>query len=210
MRLLLEAGANKDAKDNYGNTPLFVAAMNGHEAVVRLLLEAGADKEAKSKGGFFNNGKTALDLAREKGHTSIVAVLGGSAADKEAAEKVAAEKVAWMAGSELYSAARDGKTEEVRRLLAKKAPLEWNHVRHRPYRKSTTRRPAHAGALCGKRRCGEGLRGGAARARGRLLVTGHLQPDGPVARPVEVDEHHALPLPEDDAAAAHRDALGAA
>ena len=53
-----------------------------------------------------------------------------------------------MSGKELYIAARDGKTEEVRRLLAKKAPLEWKGVRHRPYRKSTTRRPAHALSLC--------------------------------------------------------------
>ena len=68
-------------------------------------------------------------------------------------------------GEELYNAAEAGKTEKVRRLLAKKAPLEYSHVRHRPYRKSTTRRPAHAGALCGKRRCGEGLRGGGARTR---------------------------------------------
>ena len=124
----------------YGDTPLRIAAMSGHDAVVRLLLEAGADKEAKA-----NDGKTALDKAREKGHTSIVALLGGSAADKEAAEKVAAER----AGYELYNAAEAGKTEDVRRLLAKKAPLEYKRgVRHRPYRKSTTHRPAHALSLC--------------------------------------------------------------
>ena len=70
-----------------------------------------------------------------------------------------------MSGSELFYAARDGKTEEVRRLLAQKAPLEYKNVRHRPYRKSTTHRPAHALSLCGKRRRGEGLRGGGARAR---------------------------------------------
>ena len=69
-------------------------------------------------------------------------------------------------GEELYYAAFSGNTEDVRRLLAQKAPLEYkdgHHVRHRPYRKSTTHRPAHAGALCGKRRRGEGLRGGAGR-----------------------------------------------
>ena len=45
-----------------------------------------------------------------------------------------------------YKLARAGKTKEVRRLLAQKAPLEYK-VRHRPYRKSTTRRPAHALSL---------------------------------------------------------------
>ena len=72
----------------------------------------------------------------------------------------------WDPAFELYIAARDGQTEDVRRLLAQKAPIEWNHVRHRPYRKSTTHHPAHALSLsCGKRRCGEGLRGGGARTR---------------------------------------------
>ena len=40
-----------------------------------------------------------------------------------------------MSGSELFYAARDGKTEEVRRLLAQKAPLEWKTVRHHPPQK---------------------------------------------------------------------------
>ena len=51
-----------------------------------------------------------------------------------------------MSGMELYNAARDGKTEDVRRLLAQKAPLEWKAVRHRPPQR-TTRRPAHALSL---------------------------------------------------------------
>ena len=51
VRLLLEAGAAKEAKDKYGNTPLIWAAENGREAIVPLLLEAGADKEAKDKDG---------------------------------------------------------------------------------------------------------------------------------------------------------------
>ena len=35
-------------------------------------------------------------------------------------------------GEKLYWAARDGKTEDVRRLLAEKAPLEYKDVRHHP------------------------------------------------------------------------------
>ena len=80
-------------------------------------------------------------------------------------DSVEAWEVAWEVARKLYDASRGGNTEDVRRLLAQKAPLEYGKVRHRPYRKSTTRRPAHAGALCGKRRRGEGLRGGGARAR---------------------------------------------
>ena len=48
VRLLLEAGADKEAKDDDGLTPLGWAAWIGHEAVVRLLLERGADTEAKN------------------------------------------------------------------------------------------------------------------------------------------------------------------
>ena len=60
-----------------------------------------------------------------------------------------------MSGEKLFDAARDGKTEEVRRLLAEKAPLEWkNPVRHHPLQR-TTRRPAHALSVCGKRRRAE-------------------------------------------------------
>ena len=44
VRLLLDAGADKDLADNYGVTPLIIAAAVGHDAVVRTLLNAGADK----------------------------------------------------------------------------------------------------------------------------------------------------------------------
>ena len=46
VRLLLEAGADKDAADTDGDTALHIAAKEGHLEVVRLLLEAGADKDA--------------------------------------------------------------------------------------------------------------------------------------------------------------------
>ena len=37
-----EDNVDTDSKDSYGWTPLFWAARNGHEAVVRLLVEKGA------------------------------------------------------------------------------------------------------------------------------------------------------------------------
>ena len=45
LHLLLEAGANKDAVNNFGLTPLCTAAANQRMDVACLLLEAGADKE---------------------------------------------------------------------------------------------------------------------------------------------------------------------
>ena len=60
MRLLLEHGANVEAKGEYGNTPLILAACHGHKAVVRLLLEHGANCDATNREGY-----TAYDCAKK-------------------------------------------------------------------------------------------------------------------------------------------------
>lgn len=71
MRLLLNRGANVDAKDNdSGRTPLSYAAANGREAVVRLLLDRGADIEAKA-----NSGRTPLSYATKNRHEAVVKLL---------------------------------------------------------------------------------------------------------------------------------------
>ena len=49
-------------------------------------------------------------------------------------------------GHKLYDAAADGKTEDVRRLLAEKVPIEYKNVRHCPPRKAILSR-AHTRAL---------------------------------------------------------------
>ena len=51
MKLLLEQGAEVDAKDSSGWTPLSWAAEKGREAVVKLLLEQGAEADAKDTYG---------------------------------------------------------------------------------------------------------------------------------------------------------------
>ena len=70
MRLLLEAGAEKEAKSNAGFTPLSAAAYHGHDAVVRLLLEAGADKEATDEWG-----QTPIIWAYRFGREAVVQLL---------------------------------------------------------------------------------------------------------------------------------------
>ena len=81
VRLLLEAGADKDAANTDGSTALFFAAQNGHLEVVRLLLEAGADKDAADTDGW-----TALHIAAQEGHLEVVRLLLEAGIDTDAAE----------------------------------------------------------------------------------------------------------------------------
>ena len=55
---LLDSGADIDASDDWGLTPLISASLNGHVEVVQALLDKGADVHAKDK-----SGSTALILA---------------------------------------------------------------------------------------------------------------------------------------------------
>jgi uncharacterized protein len=70
IRLLIIAGANVNATQSGGYTPLHQAAANGNASVVALLLESGADKAARC-----DQGKTPADYARERGHTAVAAAL---------------------------------------------------------------------------------------------------------------------------------------
>ena len=80
VRLLLEAGANKDAANRFGDTALMIAIKNGSRKVVQLLTDAGADKDA-AKG----LGAAALMIAAESGHLEVVRLLLEAGADKDAA-----------------------------------------------------------------------------------------------------------------------------
>ena len=67
---LISHGADVNARDKLGQTPLMDASYCGHAKVVEALLDAGADKELKA-----NSGRTALDLARYNNKGDVVAVL---------------------------------------------------------------------------------------------------------------------------------------
>ena len=105
VRLLLDAGADKEVMSTVGCTPLFVAAGNGHDAVVRMLLDAGADKDRRGA-----NGTTPLFVAAEKGHEVSVRMLIKAGADKERAQNEGC--------TPLCVAAESGHDRVVRALLA--------------------------------------------------------------------------------------------
>ncbi len=59
--VLLNLGADHDARDDYGNIPLHLAV--AHPAVVKQLINAGADPGARNQ-----QGKTAAALAKQHGY----------------------------------------------------------------------------------------------------------------------------------------------
>ena len=69
-RLLLDKGAQLEAKDGNGGTPLHWAARQGHIEIVRLLCDRGADVEACS-----NDGRRPLHTAAMNGRISVVKAL---------------------------------------------------------------------------------------------------------------------------------------
>jgi ankyrin repeat protein len=83
VRTLLDAGAQVNARDVRGMTPLMTAIASDHAdpSIVRMLLDHGADPALKS-----NARETALDWARKFGFGPILAMLGDSNKNKAAAE----------------------------------------------------------------------------------------------------------------------------
>lgn len=70
VRVLLEHGADVNARQEGGWTALHAAAQNGDSEMARLLIAAGADVAARA-----NNQQNAMDLAMTKGHQSMVELL---------------------------------------------------------------------------------------------------------------------------------------
>jgi ankyrin repeat protein len=63
VKILLEKGADVNEKDEYGDTPLMIAACNLDTKTVKLLLENGADVNSQDK-----YGDTALSIIIKKSY----------------------------------------------------------------------------------------------------------------------------------------------
>ena len=69
-QILIKAGANVNAKDNYNTTPLHLAVVKGYPGLAIALIEAGADVNAKDNSGF-----TPLYLAFSKDFKPMINIL---------------------------------------------------------------------------------------------------------------------------------------
>ena len=74
---LIEAGADLNAQNGDGNTPLIRAACEGRTEVASVLIKVGADLDIQN-----NDGYSALILAQRRGHIEIVEMLLDAGADR--------------------------------------------------------------------------------------------------------------------------------
>ncbi|OLP91569.1 putative phospholipid-transporting ATPase IA [Symbiodinium microadriaticum] len=83
VRVLLDAGADKNVTNNDGNTALIVASLAGHAGAVKVLLQVGVDVDLAD-----NDGTTALMAASAApgGHDAVVRLLLDAGADKDVAD----------------------------------------------------------------------------------------------------------------------------
>ncbi|XP_036118049.1 ankyrin repeat and SOCS box protein 3 isoform X2 [Molossus molossus] len=76
IKLLLKRGANKECQDDFGITPLFVAAQYGKLESLSILISSGANVNCQAL-----DKATPLFIAAQEGHTECVELLLSSGAD---------------------------------------------------------------------------------------------------------------------------------
>ncbi len=64
--ILIENGAQVNVQSQNGFTPLYMAAQENHDGVVRLLLSSGANQSLATEDGF-----TPLAVALQQGHDKV-------------------------------------------------------------------------------------------------------------------------------------------
>jgi truncated hemoglobin YjbI/ankyrin repeat protein len=115
VELLLYLGADSNARDEWGHTPLYFVGNASHgaqgAAVVRVLAQSGADVNAQEK----LKHCTALHMAARRGNVLVAEALLDCGADREARDK--------LGDTPLHRAVKCGKTEMVAFLLERGADV---------------------------------------------------------------------------------------
>lgn len=117
VRRLLAAGADMEARDDIGRTPLILAAWLGDAVTAKALVGAGADVNAKDE-----HGRTPLILAAWSGSAEIANLLVGAGADLNARTH--------DGRTALVEAAEHGEAEVANLLVAAGADLNAQEKRH--------------------------------------------------------------------------------
>ena len=112
VELLLSAGADRNAANKNGATPIFIASSCGHLNIVELLIAAGADTNAATKDGW-----TPLYVASSKGYHQVVLVLLAAGAD--ASHRVGG---IWPFGTTSHDIAKKNSYSSVVQLLSSPLP----------------------------------------------------------------------------------------
>ncbi|MBZ5594897.1 MAG: ankyrin repeat domain-containing protein [Acidobacteriia bacterium] len=130
VKALCEKGAAIEAKTQYGQTPLYLASMNGHDDVVRFLLDKGAVTDVKDT--FYK--ASILDFVVQRKHYEVAKMLiakGTGSPDDELAAVADSEnpdlvqavlakgKVSQPALDKTYEMALDQKQRVIADLLKK-------------------------------------------------------------------------------------------
>lgn len=113
-KLLLDRGADINARNLNGQTALMHASFNGYPEMVQLLLEKGADVNATAE-----SGATAWDHASSVGQVRIVEILEAYGA---ISRTVREER--WQLNRQLLKAAGNGDLEKVRSVLDRGADFD--------------------------------------------------------------------------------------
>jgi ankyrin repeat protein len=115
VELLLHLGADANARDQWGHTPLYFVGNASHGAngadVVRVLAHSGANVNAQEK----LKHCTALHMAARRGNVPVAEALLECGADAEARDK--------LGDTPLHRAIKCGKTEMVAFLLSQGADV---------------------------------------------------------------------------------------